>query len=179
MSRITPIPTRAPLFAEPAGRAGDWWEPIPVGAAEVAVALAPDANRLRLPLDLLVALLVEHALVVSDIMECGGDFPHARTALAAAAAQEPTVGPGCLHTAYVRMLRLGVSGYERESEGELCRRDLMVPLRLHHAASAIDIVETCQRSSVDEGITWEITAASSGQFMREWALRVLLADFAA
>jgi hypothetical protein len=179
MSNVVPIPARVPLFGEPAGRSGDWWEPIPVNAAEVATGLAVEANRLCLPVDLLVTLLVEHALVERDIADCGVDEARARAVLVSAREDQPTTGPGRLHTSYARMLRSGERGYERESEAQLAQRDLMLPLRLHDSARSFDLGEVCKFESLVEAIAWEIAAATSGQFMREWALRLLLAEFAA
>jgi hypothetical protein len=178
MSNVAPIPARIPLFAEPAGRAGDWWEPIPVSAAEVATGLAAEANRLRLPVDLLATLLVEHALIERDIADCGVDGARARAVLVSAGEDQPTTGPGRLHTSYARMLRRGERDYERESDAQLAQRDLMLPLRLHDAARSLDLGEVCIES-LDEAIAWEIAATTSGQFMREWALRLLLAEFSA
>jgi hypothetical protein len=179
MSKIVPIPTRMPLFAEPAGRAGDWWEPTGVCAAEVATGLRVEVDRHRLPVDLLAALLVEHALVESDIAACAVEDACARTALNDAARAKPTLGPGCLHTSYVRMLGMGEYDYEREGDEQLARRDLHLPLRLHDAVRTVDLEEVWNSEVVDEAIAWEIAAASRGQFMREWSLRTLLVSFAA
>jgi hypothetical protein len=77
------------------------------------------------------------------------------------------------------MLRSGESDYGRESEEQLARRDLVLPLRLHEAARALDLREVCETALLDEAVAWEIAAASSSQFMREWALRLLLVAFAA
>lgn len=178
MSNVVPIPARGALFTEPAGRAGDWWEPISVDAAR-AVGLADEAAKRRLPLDLLASLVVEHALVERDIAESAVDKMAATRALDAAVQRIPASGPGCLHTSYIRMLGRGDGVYEPERDDRLAQRDLMLPLRLHQAASSVDIAAVCRLGALDEAIAWEIAAASSGQFMREWALRVLLVDFAA
>lgn len=178
MSNVVPIPSRVPLFAEPAGRVGDWWEPVAT-AADVVGQLQVDAERRRLPVDLLAALLVEHALVQNDIETCRLNAGTARSALADAAHGQPSAGPGCLHAGYLRMLRSGERRFEREGNEQLSRRDLVLPLRLHEAARALDLREVCEAASLDEAVAWEIAAAASGQFMREWALRELLAVFAA
>lgn len=170
---------RQPLFAEPAGRAGDWWEPLSIPAAEIRGALHSEAEQRRLPIDLLAALLIEHALVENDIAACALDGRRARAVLTAAADAKPTLGPGCLHTNYVRMFGTGERGYESESDVQLADRDLVLPLRLHEAARTITLREVGDGAALDEAIAWEIAAASSGQFMREWALRLLLAAFAA
>lgn len=173
MSNVVPIETRVPLFAEPAGRPGDWWEPLAV-SAEVAVGLNREAGLHHLSVDLLAALLVERALVVQDISDCVLDPMRARATLAAAADRQPATGPGHLHTSYVRMLRGGESGYQGERAAQLAQRDLILPLRLHDAVRSVDLAEVCASDSLDEAIAWEISAATSGQFMRGWALRTLL-----
>lgn len=179
MSNVIPIPARTSLFAEPAGRAGDWWEPIEVSAAYGAAELNREAERCRLPIDLVYSLLVERALIEEDIAVCALDTRRARTALNDAAHTTPALGPGCLHTSYVRMLRSGESDYERESEEQLAGRDLLLPLRLHESARSLDLRNVCKTASLKDTLAWEIAAASNGQFMREWALRVLLATFSA
>lgn len=176
MINVVPIAVRDPLFAEPAGRPGDWWEPIPRSAAEVAPALGAEGAKRRLPVDLLAALLLEGAQVSRDIAECGIDAERARSALARAGSGLAATGPGRLHTSYVRMLTNGERDFEHESDAQLGQRDLVLPLRLHEAARALQLPEICDPGSFDEAIMWEIAAATSGQFMREWALRVLLAD---
>jgi hypothetical protein len=172
---VAPIPLRAPLFAEPSGRPVDWWEPLRGTVAEVAARLGGEAKRRRLPVDLLAALLVEHALIIRDIADCRIDREQARTALADAAAARVASGPGRLHTFYVRTLQTGERGCENESDAELARRNLVLPLRLHEAACGLELVNCCRIGSLDEAIAWVIAAATSGQFMREWALRMLLA----
>jgi hypothetical protein len=178
MSNVVPIPSRLPRFAEPAGRVGDWWEPV-ASAAGVAGQLQVEADRRRLTVDLLAALHVERALVQNDIETSGLHAGAARAALANAAHGQPSAGPGCLHAGYLRMLRSGERGYERESTEQLARRDLFLPLRLHDAVRVLDLRGALDTSAVGEAVAWEIAAASNGQFMREWALKVLLARFAA
>jgi hypothetical protein len=73
MPSVIPIPGRAPLFAEPAGRPGDWWEPLPGMTAAVAAPLRREAKGRRLRVDLLTALLVERTLVRRDIADCSID----------------------------------------------------------------------------------------------------------
>jgi hypothetical protein len=174
MSHVVPIPVRLPLFAEPAGRPGDWWEPISLCAAKAAGQLHAVAHARHLPVDLLAALLVEHALIARDIADCGINAGRARAALAAAGEAQAPTGPGRLHTAYVRMLRSGEYDYEHEGEAQLAQRDLVLPLRLHEAARALDLRKACDADMLDEAIAWEISAATTGQFMREWVLRMLL-----
>lgn len=179
MSSVVPIPARLPLFAEPAGRPGDWWEPLPQVAASAAAPLLADANRRRLPVDLVVALLVEHALIARDIVGCGVDPIRARTALRSAAGLAVISGPGRPNTSYVRVLRAGDRGFEQESEAQLAQRDLLLPLRLHERASKLRVADVCRPDALDEAVVWEVAAAMTGQFMREWALRELLAAVAA
>lgn len=178
MISVVPIPARVPLFAEPAGRPGDWWEPLGISASAAAAHLAAEADRRRLPVDLLVALLLEDALVVQDIADCGLDALSARATLSTAAERHASSGPGRLHTSYVRMLRRGEVDYERQTEARFAQRDIALPLRLHDAAGRLDLPSICQRNSIDQALGWEIAAATSGQFMREWALRALLQDAA-
>lgn len=176
MLNVLPIPGRIALFTEPAGRPGDWWEPSPFSASEAAVDLCAEAHRRRLPLDLLVTLLVERTLIERDVDRCGIDGASARAALADAVAAQPMTGPGRLHTAYVRMLCSGEDDYERESDAHLAGRVIVLPLRLHDAIRSLDPREVDGGEPLDEAIAWEIAAATSGQFMREWALRILLAQ---
>lgn len=174
MHNVVPIQSREPLFAEPAGRPGDWWEPIPISAAAVAAQFDAEGQQRRLPIDLVATLVIEHEYVVRDIAACGIDVARARAALAAAGDALATTGPGRLHTSYVRMLRSGERGYERESDAQLARRDLVLPLRLHDVARGLDLRDVCNGESLNDAIAWEIAAATNGQFMREWALRTLL-----
>lgn len=178
MSNITVVSPRRRLFAEPAGRPGDWWEPVPIAAAEVAGRLGSEAYLRRLRIDLLVALLVEHGLVLHDTSSCGIDCARARGALAAAVEVLASTGPGRLHTSYVRMLRRGERDYWRESDAEIAQRDLVLPLRLHDSALSKDLSDLCTSEFVGEAISWEIAAATDGQFMREWVLRTLLGEVA-
>ncbi len=177
MSNVIPLSTPAPLFPEPAGRPGDWWEPVPMATAAI-VRLGREGMRRRLPVDLLAALLVEHALVISDISGCPGDPLPAHAALGRAATELAAIGPGRLHTAYVQMLRGGERGYEHESDVQLARRDLVLPLRLHEQVRDLDLPKAFECDRLDEAISWEIAAASGGQFMREWALSTLLVQVA-
>ena len=177
MSNVVPIEIRVPLFAEPAGRPGDWWEPLAVSAGAASI-LSAQSRRLRLPVDLIAALLAEHAIVERDITECGIDAARARATLATGAARQPTTGPGHLYTSYVRMLGGGESNHKGEGDAQLSQRDLVFPLRLHDAVRSLDLAEVCASDTLDEAIAWEISAATSGQFMREWALRTLLAQTA-
>lgn len=178
MTNIATIPLRQPLFAEPAGRPGDWWEPVPIRAG-VAAGLSAEAARRRLPVDLLATLLVEHARVLHDITDAGIEAGQALAALSVAGEGQATSGPGRLHTSYVRMLRSGEHAYEHESNAQLARRDLVFPLRLHDAALSLELREVCDGDSLNEAVAWEVAAATSGQFMREWALRTLLLQTAA
>jgi hypothetical protein len=175
MSNVVPIPARAPLFAEPAGRPGDWWEPVPERAAATS-ALIGEANRRRLPIDLLVALLVEHSTICRDIVECAIDARSAAELLERACQPSAASGPGRLNTPYIRMLRTGDARFEPESAAQLARRDLLLPLRLHGAASQLPVAEVCSSGALDDALRWEAAAAADGQFMREWALRLLLAE---
>lgn len=150
-----------------------------VSAADVGGGLHLEAERRRLPIDLACTLVVERALIEEDIAGSALDSRRARTALNEAAGTTPTLGPGSLHTSYVRMLRSGESHYGRESQEQVAGRNLLLPLRLHEAARALDLREVCEIASIGEAVAWEIAAASSGQFMRDWALRLLLAAFAA
>jgi len=174
MAIVVPIPARPPLFAEPAGRPGDWWEPVPERAVSVAAVLGTEARRRRLPVDLLAALLVEHALIGCDVAECAVDPRQATAALAGASEIAAASGPGRMNTSYIRMLRTGELGFEPESDAQLARRDLILPLRLHDAAARLPLRDLSSQA-LDDAVRWETAAATHGQFMREWALRVLLA----
>lgn len=178
MPNVVPLPLRAPLFDAPAGRPGDWWEPVSIAAEEVAMRLGTDACRRRLPVDIVAALLVEHALVVRDIGECGLDADRSRAALTAAGDAPLATGPGRLHTSYVRMLRGGQRDYEPASDAQVTARDLVVPLRLHDATRDLELPELFSGDLLDEALDWEVASATCGQFMREWALRILLAESA-
>jgi hypothetical protein len=177
MQNVVPLHTTPPLFSEPAGRPGDWWEPVSA-PAEVAGTLRVEARQHRLPIDLLAALVIEHALVTRDIEVAGIDRSRARAALGEMAATQPSIGPGRIHVGYVRTLRSGERDYDCETEEQLARRDLVLPLRLHDATCTLDLREVCEAAALDEAIAWETAAASSGQLMREWALGVLLTAFA-
>jgi hypothetical protein len=147
---------------------------VSITAAEVAVQLGTEAHRWGLPVDLLAALLVEHALILRDISDCGIDAARARAALTVAADALPATGPGRVYTAYVRMLRGGERGGRRESDAQLARRDLVLPLRLHDAVRGQQLCDACDGESLNEAVAWEIAAATCSQLMREWALRTLL-----
>lgn len=177
MSNVVPIAPAAPLFAEPAGRRGDWWEPISVDASTVSQLLKEAVSR-RLPIDLMAALLVERALVMSASAEAGFDTAEVSAVLGRAAGAAATAGPGRLHTTYVRMLRSGEQNFEPESEEQLARRDLQLPLRLHERVEEVDLA-TLRDRELNEAIEWEVASAVSGESMREWALRELLSRAAA
>jgi hypothetical protein len=178
MTNVLPIRLREPLFVEPAGRPGDWWEPVGLPAIEVEEHVRREAAARRLPLDLLFALLVERMLVTSDIADCALEAEAARAVLAAEAASLASAGPGRLLLSYVRVLRTGERNHEPESELQLARRDLVLPLRLHEAVRCCDLRAVCSGGGSEEAIRWEVAAATGGQLMREWALRALLAHAA-
>lgn len=179
MTNVVPILASGPLFDEPCGRPGDWWEPFPFTAGEIAAEVRREAASLGLPLDLVVALLIERGHVISDISECGIGLDRAVLAFERGETETPSAGPGRLHTTYVRMLRSGVPNPARENERQLAQRDLVLPLRLYGAARKMGLEDLGQHAAIDEAIRWEIAAARNAQFMREWALRVLLAETAA
>jgi hypothetical protein len=178
MSNVVPIPSRLPLFAEPAGRPGEWWEPLHGHAASIVAHLGTEAQRRRVPVDLLATILVERALICGDIAACAIEPLQAQRVLDAAAVPGAALGPRHLNTAYVRMLHVGDTAFELESELQLARRDLLLPLRLHEAAVALPLDEITATADVDEAVRWEVAASATGQFMREWALCALLAALA-
>jgi hypothetical protein len=168
MPNVHPI-APAPLFKPPAGRAGDWSEPIWLDGLDVD-ALAEDAGRRRLPVDLLATFLLERRLLVSDLEDVGLARADALRVLDAAAVQPPPVtGPGRLHVAYIRSLKRGDSA----SHDEARDRPLMIPLRLHAAARLLDAT-TLRIGDIQQALEWECAAASDERFMREWGLFVTL-----
>lgn len=175
MSTVVPIPARLSFLAEPAGRAGDWWEPVPQITAATAVGLCAEGSRRRLSVDLLTALLVERALIDHDVVDCAIEPLWAAAALAEASDLPAASGPGRLNSPYIRTLRTGDLAFEPESKARLTRRDLILPLRLHGAAVRLPLADLLRAERIDEAIRWETAAATTDQFMREWALRALLA----
>ena len=168
MSNIHPI-APAPLFEPPAGRAGDWSETIWLDGLDVD-ALAEEAGRRRLPVDLVAALLLERRLLVSDLDGVGLACADAVRVLDAAALQpRPVTGPGRLHVAYTRLLKRGDSA----SHDEARDRPLMIPLRLHEAARLLDAT-TLRIGDIQQALEWECAAAADERFMREWGLFVVL-----
>jgi hypothetical protein len=176
MNKVIPLPVRPGLFVAPAARPGDWWEPLPRHDASVAAALYDEGSKRRLPIDLLAAVLIEHSLVERDLADCGLD---ARTAMAtlndASELGSISGGPGRLNTPYVHMLRAGDRCFEPESRARLAARDLMLPLRLLGRTAQLSLEDVFSAAALDDAIRWEIAAATADQFMREWALQVLLA----
>jgi hypothetical protein len=117
-------------------------------------------------------------VICRDISECAIELRSAAEALAQACRLSAASGPGRLNTTYIRMLRAGDARFESETAAQLARRDLVLPLRLHGAASRVALAEVCSPAALDDAVRWESVAAADGQFMREWALRLLLADAA-
>jgi hypothetical protein len=171
MRNLRLIESAEPLFDPPRGRPGDWSEPLTLDSLG-AEKLDHAAQALKVEPDLLAALLVEHALLLRDLVEARVDVDRARDHLnreASALATSP--GPGRLLATYVRDLRRGARPSSRGQGPQV-----LIPLRLHD--EAVVVAHRLCVSDAAEALRFEIAAASSGKLMREWALQVALRVFA-
>lgn len=167
MSNVFPI-SAAPIFDPPRGRPGDWSEPVDMPGI-VAEALDAEAARLRLPPDLVAALLVERALLLEDLARAGLSGARAQALLDQAAARVgAALGPGNLFFRYVRDLRSGFADETSSAVG----RPLMLPLRLHEPLRRLECGLDTRHA--DQARNWEMRAANESVFVREWGLRVAL-----
>jgi len=169
MSNVQPLPSAPPLFTPPTGRVGDWSEPIWLDGLDVD-SLAVETRRRRLPVDLVVALLVEQHVLLADLQSVGLNCADATQLLDTTVEDErPLPGPGTLHASYSRYLRHG-GDVSHDSARD---RPLMIPLRLHEAAR-LTHAHKLRVEDVQRALDWERTAAASGRYMREWGLLVAL-----
>jgi hypothetical protein len=157
------------LLDAPAGRAGDWSEPLLLQGL-AADALDAVARQRGLPVDLLVGLLLERELLLGDLASAGIAASDAIALLDDASSRpRPLAGPGRLHAHYVRYLARGDYAVHESA----LARPLMIPLRLHEAARQVEAA-TLEASHVASACAWELAAAAVDRFMRDWGLLVAL-----
>lgn len=169
MLNVRPLQPSPLLLEPPAGRAGDWSEPLLLqGLATEAFDAV--AQQQGLPVDLLVALLLERELVLGDLASASIVRGDAVALLDEASSRpRPLAGPGRLHAHYARYLARGDGAVQESVRG----RPLMIPLRLHEAARQVEAA-TLEATQVASACAWELSAAADNRFMRDWGLLVAL-----
>jgi hypothetical protein len=127
----------------------------------------------RIEPGLALTLLVERALLLTDVDALGHDVEDARLVLALEAA-EPTVllGPGRPNAGYAR----GLTGHTAPTEAQGV---YSLPARLLERAGEellrTALTEAPLARALAEAVAWERAALASDRLLAEWALLVLLA----
>ncbi len=172
MDHVTALPVPEQLFVETAGRFGDWREPLSFDLPHPS-ALAAAAESVRIDAGVALTLLVERALVLTDLDGLGHDVDDARLVLGLEAA-EPTValGPGLPNAGYARSLNGSAA------PGEI-RGVFSLPARILPRASESlvrsALAERPLERALAEAVAWERAALAAERLLPEWALLVLLA----
>jgi hypothetical protein len=174
MTELLNLPIAEPVYAEAAGRFGDWHEPLPF-ETECPNALHGAAARHRISTPLAFTLLLERSLVLADLEALAHDPDEVRFVLDAEAADEwPLLGPGQPNLGYARALR----GAEPGGWTVRAAR-FSVPVRLLDRLDETFVDETLAEPALaevlGEAILWEQAALASGRLLAEWALLTLLA----
>jgi hypothetical protein len=172
MDNVTALPLREPAFVETAGRFGDWREPLAYDLSDPA-ALAGVAASLRIDAGVALTLLVERALLLTDLDALGQDVDDARLVLGLEAAEPNVVlGPGLPNAGYAR----GLNG--SSSPGDV-RGVFSLPARILPRASEglvrTALAEAPLERALAEAVAWERAALAADRLMAEWALLVLIA----
>jgi hypothetical protein len=175
MGTLHELPHREPLYAETAGRYGDWREPLRSELAD-AQRLCRAAAARRVDPGVALTLLVERALVLDDLRWLGHDVEDARTVLGLEAAEQPAplLGPGQPNAGYARALNGLAPAGTRDLRG-IPSLPARVLARVDDARVEAILDETPLTLALGEAVAWERAALATGRSMAEWALLVLLA----
>jgi hypothetical protein len=172
MDTLTALPAREAAFIETAGRFGDWREPVAFDLPAPA-ALSAAAGTVRIDAGVALTLLVERALLLTDLDALGHDIDDARLVLGLEAA-EPNLllGPGLANSGYARLLNGSSSPGDVRGIFSLPARILA---RADEALVRSALSEAPLQRALGEAVAWERAALASDRLLGEWALLVLLA----
>jgi hypothetical protein len=172
MEPISVLPHRELPYVETAGRFGDWREPL-LFDLQGRDALAAAAASLRIDAGVALTLLVERALLLTDVDALGHDVDDARLVLGLEAEEQTVVlGPGLPNAGYARGLNGSSSPGDVDGVFSLPARILP---RASEPLVASTLAETPLRRALAEAVAWERSALATDRLMAEWALLVLLA----
>ena len=172
MDNVISLPLSEPAFVETAGRFGDWREPLAFDLPD-GRALASAAGAARIDPGVALTLLVERALLLTDLDALGHDVDDARLVLDLEAS-EPGValGPGLPNAGYAR--GLNGSGAAGDTHGVFSLPARILP-RADENLVASALAEAPLVRALAEAVAWERAALGADRFLGEWALLVLLA----
>jgi hypothetical protein len=172
MELITALPLRDPAYVETAGRFGDWREPLAFDLPAPA-SLAAASASLRIDAGVALTLLVERALLLTDVDALGHDVDDARLVLDLEAAEpNVTLGPGLPNAGYARSLN--GSSLPGDVHGVFSLPARILP-RASEQLVASALGEAPLERALAEAVAWERSALAADRLLGEWALLVLLA----